>query len=62
MITSTIQNSYNGLLSNQGDIIYSSGSVHLTRVVMSVMSSRNHISMLSHSGRHWSMDVTSLEV
>ena len=44
----------------QGDIIYSDGSVMMNHVQMIVMTARNSLSMLRHSGNHWTMNITNV--
>lgn len=44
----------------QGDMIYSDGSVIMNNVMMIVQTARNSLSMLRHSGNHWTMNITNV--
>ena len=44
----------------QGDMVYSDGSVMMNEVEMIVLTARNSLSMLRHSGNHWSMNITNV--
>ncbi len=41
--------------SSQGDLLYSNGKVRIDGAHLQVKSANNHISVLQHSGEHWSM-------
>ena len=42
----------------QGDILYSDGKMTINQVVLKVNTARNGLSILRHSGNHWSLDIT----
>ena len=48
--------------SAQGDILYSNGKVSIKGVTLVVESSSNHISVLQHSGEHWSIAVHQITI
>ena len=56
--TKTIfQNTPDHIHSVQGDIIYSSGFLNIISAEFIITAARDHISVLRHSGHHWSMNV-----
>ncbi|KAK2146048.1 hypothetical protein LSH36_637g01071 [Paralvinella palmiformis] len=44
----------------QGDIVYSDGKVTISHVTISIGRARNGLSVVRHSGNHWSLDVTNI--
>ena len=63
----TIDNSYfenspSHKHSMQGDLLYSDGKVQVKSARMLVRTSQNHVAMLRHSGDHWSIEVTDVQI
>ena len=50
----------NHVHSTQGDILYSNGAVKLRNNTFKVRTAEEHVTILRHSGEHWSMEVDSL--
>ena len=50
----------NHVHSTQGDILYSNGGVKLRNNTFIVKTAEEHVTILRHSGEHWSMEVESL--
>ncbi len=48
--------------SSQGDMLYSNGRVSFNGGSLLVKSANNHISLLQHSGEHWSMTVHDITI
>ncbi|ELU14529.1 hypothetical protein CAPTEDRAFT_199481 [Capitella teleta] len=44
----------------QGDVIYSDGKLDIKEVVIIARSAKNGLSILRHSGDHWSLDITNV--
>ena len=58
----TFSNSPDHIHASQGDILYSNGKVAVRGGVLVVKSSSNHISVLQHSGEHWSIAVHDITI
>ena len=50
------------LAAQQGDMLYSNGQVKINRAKLSVQSAANHISLLQHSGEHWSIGIYDITI
>lgn len=46
----------------QGDVLYSDGRVTVNRVTLIVQSARNSLSVLRHSGDHWTLKINDVRV
>ena len=53
---------HRAMASQQGDILYSNGKAELSGCSISAESAHNHISLLQHSGDHWSIAVFEVTV
>ena len=62
VIDTEFSNSPIGVHSSQGDIIYSNGKVNMKGGSLLVKTANNHISLLQHSGDHWSMAVYEITI
>ena len=48
--------------SSQGDLLYSNGEVRIYGTYLKIRSANNHISVLQHSGEHWSMHLFDITI
>ena len=48
--------------SSQGDLLYSNGKVQINGAYLHIRSANNHISLLQHSGEHWSMNLLDITI
>ena len=46
----------------QGDLIYSNGQVTIKSARLSVLTAKNHVAVVRHSGDHWSIEVTDVSI
>lgn len=57
---SHFENTFNHNHSLQGDVIYSDGNMEIKEVVIITRTAQNGLSILRHSGEHWSLDITNV--
>lgn len=60
LLSSHFENSNFGVHSTQGDIFYSNGYAKIRNCTFIVKSAEDHVTILRHSGDHWSMNVEAL--
>ena len=60
IVDSYLESSHSHAHSMQGDILYSNGAAKIKGSQFFVKTADNHVTILRHSGSHWSMDVESL--
>ena len=57
---SYFENSVHHLHSLQGDVLYSDGNVNVNNVELIINKALNSLSILRHSGDHWSLNITNV--
>ena len=60
LLSCHFENTDSGVHSTQGDVLYSNGDAKVRNCSFIIKTAQNHVTILRHSGDHWSMNVEAL--